>query len=313
MHRERAFVLTISLALLYAGTLCAASAGKTGKGVFTKNRPAPVRADLSRCTAAELYQQKISCIKPVFKYQPGAIPVILDDIQFSDFSDTPEEYEIWSTSSVNPYNVSLTDMKDTIKIDVSGFHPPAATYVTSDFGLRKWRMHNGIDIKVYRGDTVKCAFDGVVRMTSRDRRGYGYYVVVRHSNGLETLYAHLSKFMTKINDTLRAGDPVGMGGSTGRSTGYHLHFELRYLGNPINPNDVIDFNTYTIKNKVFLLTAENFSYRKELDKIRYWTIRAGDSLSKIAQKTGVSVSRLCALNGIKANTILRIGRRIRYT
>ena len=245
-------------------------------------------------------------------YNTEIVP-IADEILYSGFSDMPDEYDIWDNVKLNPYNVSLVDMTDTVRIDVSRYFTPSPKHVTSNFGFRKWRHHNGIDLKVHKGDTVKCAFDGVVRITRYDRRGYGYYSVVRHSNGLETIYGHLAKFIAKQGDTLRAGDAVGMGGSTGRSTGYHLHFEIRYLGNPINPNDIIDFETHTTKNRVFTLTAQNFEYKKEIDKIRYWTVRKGDTLGRISQRTGVSISKLCSLNGITRKTVLRIGRRIRYT
>ena len=240
------------------------------------------------------------------------ITPIADEILFTGFSELPEEYDIWN-SSINPYNISLVGMKDTIMIDVSRYCPPSVKHVTSNFGFRKWRHHNGIDLKVHRGDTVKCAFDGVVRVTRYDRRGYGYFTIVRHNNGLETIYGHMQRFLAHVGDTLKAGDPVGMGGNTGRSTGYHLHFELRYLGNPINPNDIIDFEKHTAKNRVFVLTAQNFEYKREIDKIRYWTVKSGDTLGRISQRTGVSISKLCSLNGITRKTILRIGRRIRYT
>ncbi len=243
----------------------------------------------------------------------GEIIPIADEIKFTAFSDMPSEYDIWDNKKINPYDRNLTYMKDTIKIDVSSYVAPSAKHVTSNFGFRKWKYHYGIDLKVHRGDTVRCAFDGVVRITRYDRRGYGYYMVVRHSNGLETLYGHLSRFIAGEGDVLKAGDPIGLGGSTGRSTGYHLHLEFRYLGNPINPNDIVDFNTHTVKNNVLILTSKTFAYKKEIDKRRYWTVRSGDTLGRIAMKTGVSVSRLCALNGIKRDTILRIGRRIRYT
>ncbi len=245
-------------------------------------------------------------------YNKEIVP-IADEILFSDFSASPQEYDIWDNQKINPYNISLVGMKDTIKIDVSNYCAPSKKHITSDFGFRKWKHHNGIDLKVHKGDTVRCAFDGVVRITLYQRRGYGYYTVVRHSNGLETLYAHLAKFIAKQGDTLKAGDPIGMGGSTGRSTGYHLHFEVRYLGNPINPHDIIDFENHSAKSRVFVLTADNFEYKREIDKIRYWTVKKGDTLGRISQKTGIPISKLCALNGITRKTILRIGRRIRYT
>lgn len=238
---------------------------------------------------------------------------IEDDIRFSDFSEMPQEYDIWNNSNINPYNVSLVGMTDTVKLDVSGYCPPSVKHVTSDWGFRKWRFHYGIDLKVHKGDTVRCAFDGTVRITRRDRSGYGYFVVVRHDNGLETLYGHLNKFLVKPDERVKAGQPLGMGGNTGRSTGYHLHLEFRYLGNPINPNDIVDFQTHTVKKPVLLISSNTFAYKAEIDKIRYWTVKKGDTLGRIAYRTGVSVNKLCALNGIKKTTILRIGRKIRYT
>ncbi len=240
------------------------------------------------------------------------IPPLEDEIAFNGFSELPDEYSIWSNSSINPYGVSLVGMKDTVKIDVSGYCPPSEKYVTSDWGFRKWKFHYGIDLKVHRGDTVRSAFDGTVRITRRDR-GYGYFVVVRHDNGLETLYGHLNKILVKNDQKVKAGQAVGMGGNTGRSTGYHLHLEFRYLGNCINPNDIVDFSTHKIKNPVLVITSQTFAYRGEIDKIRYWTVKKGDTLGRIAYRTGVSVSKLCSLNGITKNTILRIGRKIRYT
>ena len=150
------------------------------------------------------------------------------------------------------------------------------------------------------------------RITRRDR-GYGYFVVVRHDNGLETLYAHHNRIMVKNDQRIKAGEAVGMGGNTGRSTGYHLHLEFRYLGNPINPNDIVNFETHEVHKPVLVLNAQTFAYKQEIDKIRYWTVRKGDTLGRIAYRTGVSVNKLCQLNGIKKTTVLRIGRKIRYT
>lgn len=241
------------------------------------------------------------------------ITPIVDFIRDIEFSDMPEEYDIWSDSQINPYKVDLKEMKDTVKLDLSGYVPPITKHVTSDFGFRRWRFHYGIDLKVEKGDSVLCAFDGTVRLTRRDRRGYGYFVLVRHFNGLETLYGHLARITVNPGDTIKAGVPVGLGGNTGRSTGYHLHFELRYLGNPLNPNDLIDFQSCCTKNNILQLNASHFSYKKEIDKIRFWKVRRGDTLGRIAKRTGVSISKLCKLNGIKRSTKLRIGRNLRYT
>lgn len=241
------------------------------------------------------------------------ITPIVDFIRDIEFSDMPEEYDIWSDSQINPYKVDLKEMKDTVKLDLSGYVPPITKHVTSDFGFRRWRFHYGIDLKVEKGDSVLCAFDGTVRLTRRDRRGYGYFVLVRHFNGLETLYGHLARITVNPGDTIKAGVPVGLGGNTGRSTGYHLHFELRYLGNPLNPNDLIDFQSCCTKNNILQLNASHFSYKKEIDKIRFWKVRRGDTLGRIAMRTGVSISKLCKLNGIKRSTKLRIGRNLRYT
>jgi len=237
---------------------------------------------------------------------------IYDYLRTIEFSDLPEEYDIWSSAKVNPYQVDLKDMADTVIIDLSSYYPPSEKKITSNFGFRRWRHHYGIDLKVHRGDSIYNAFDGVVRITKR-ARDYGNYVVVRHFNGLETLYAHLNKITVKPGDTLKAGTPLGLGGSTGRSTGYHLHFEVRYLGNPINPNDIIDFNSHSVINSVLALNAQHFEYKKEIAKIRFWRVKSGDSLSRIAARTGISISKLCSLNGISRNSILRIGQRIRYT
>ncbi len=323
MRRLRQIPVLLFLLVFMAGMLPASSIyAKTGGRVHAKLHKGRVAtipqtkgydcfANFSICEYLGLTFQEYC--KSTFVASCENIIPISDQIGFSNFSDLPSEYEIWDTRTINPYDVSLVDMKDTITIDVSNYAAPSKKHVTSNFGFRKWKYHYGIDLKVHRGDTVRCAFDGVVRITRYQRRGYGYFMVVRHNNGLETLYGHLARFIAAEGDSLKAGDPIGLGGSTGKSTGYHLHLEMRYLGNPINPNDIIDFKSHTVHNKVLVLTAQNFAYKKEIDKIRYWTVKKGDTLSHISLKTGVSVPRLCALNGIKRDTVLRIGRRIRYT
>ncbi|MDR0419249.1 MAG: M23 family metallopeptidase, partial [Prevotellaceae bacterium] len=151
-------------------------------------------------------------------------------------------YDCWNNHEVNPYKVRLTDTPDTFLIDMSGYCHPTHNVVTSNFGFRRWRYHYGIDLRVRIGDSIKCAFDGKVRIAKRGK-AYGNYVVVRHYNGLETTYAHMSKLLVNVNDEIKAGELVGWGGNTGRSTGPHLHFEMRYLGIPVNPKDFVDFTT----------------------------------------------------------------------
>lgn len=240
------------------------------------------------------------------------------------YTEIPEEYNIWSNTSIDPYNVTLSNMKDTVKIDVSSYYPPGYKYVTSEFGPRWGRLHAGIDLKVYTGDTIYSAFDkGIVRIKRFNRRGYGNYVVVRHENGLETLYGHMSKVLVSEGDSLRAGDVIGLGGSTGRSSGSHLHFEVRYLGKPINPRDLIDFNNHKIIKNTLTLTKENFRYptgsKKKSKKgssassssgAKYVTVRKGDTLGAIARRNKTTVAKIKSLNKLKSNTI-NVGKRLR--
>lgn len=307
----------VSILLLAACTSVSSNANaqfKEGlKRIFIKGYKKEVAAPgYSRLPDISFAQLSGKTIENIFYDFSQPIVPIAEDLKFSDFSEMPEEYDIWNNTSINPYNISLVGMTDTVKLDVSGYCPPSEKYVTSNWGFRKWKFHYGIDLKVHKGDTVRSAFDGTVRITRRDR-GYGYFVVIRHDNGLETLYGHLNKILVKPDERIKAGEALGMGGNTGRSTGYHLHLEFRYLGNPINPNDIVDFQTHKIKRPVLLISSETFAYKAEIDKIRYWTVKKGDTLGRIAYRTGVSVNKLCALNGIKKTTILRIGRKIRYT
>lgn len=178
--------------------------------------------------------------------------------------EKPDEDEVfgeyWNSQSVNPYgNAEIPAVKD---IDVSGYVPPISGRVTSNYGYRPrfGRVHRGIDLKLNVGDTVRAAFDGKIRLTKFERRGYGYYVVIRHDNGMETVYGHLSKFLVKPDQRVKAGDPIALGGNTGRSTGSHLHFETRYMGMAINPTAIIDFENNVTHKDVF--TFEKKTYEK---------------------------------------------------
>ncbi len=226
-------------------------------------------------------------------------------------------YYFWDTTDIHPYQSKMNIFNEThiipLKNEFSQFcFPLKNNEVTSDFGWRRWKYHYGIDLRVKVGDSVLNCFDGMVRIAQRSK-SYGNTVVVRHHNGLETLYAHLSKIYVTPNQEIKAGDVVGLAGNTGRSTGPHLHFEIRYLGGPINPNHIIDFNTMNLIKDTLIVNNQTFSYLEDVLKARYHTVRKGDTLGKIAKKYGVSINRLCKLNGISRNKILKPGQKLRYT
>jgi murein DD-endopeptidase MepM/ murein hydrolase activator NlpD len=208
---------------------------------------------------------------------------------------------------------------------------PVPGIVTSRYGYRKGRYHNGIDLNLRTGDTVKAAFSGRVRYAKWNDGGFGNLVIIRHYNGLETFYAHLSKHLVAPDQEVKAGEPIGLGGNTGRSFGAHLHFEVRFYDAPMNPEEVIDFAKKELKDENLLVqkrlfrpgakpTDEEISgesiaavqARTEAVAARkYYKIRTGDTLSQIASKNNTTVSRLCKLNGIRPTTLLQVGRQLR--
>ena len=226
-------------------------------------------------------------------------------------------YPNWNNQYVHAYGNAI--IPETYTIDLTGFHMPTpSTKITSPFGPRWRRMHNGLDLKVNIGDTIVAAFDGKVRIVKYERRGYGKYVVIRHDNGLETVYGHLSKQLVEENQLVKAGEVIGLGGNTGRSTGSHLHFETRFLGIAINPVYMFDFpkqdivaDTYTFRKTKGVKRAGSHDTQVADGAIRYHKVKSGDTLSRIAKLRGVSVSTLCKLNRIKPTTTLRIGQVLR--
>lgn len=226
-------------------------------------------------------------------------------------------YPNWNNQYVHAYGNAI--IPDTYTIDLTGFHMPTpSTKITSPFGPRWRRMHNGLDLKVNIGDTIVAAFDGKVRIVKYERRGYGKYVVIRHDNGLETVYGHLSKQLVEENQLVKAGEVIGLGGNTGRSTGSHLHFETRFLGIAINPIYMFDFpkqdivaDTYTFRRTQGSKRAGSHDTQVADGTIRYHKVKSGDTLSRIAKLRDVSVSTLCKLNRIKPTTTLRIGQVLR--
>ncbi|MFI5171949.1 MAG: peptidoglycan DD-metalloendopeptidase family protein [Chitinophagales bacterium] len=193
--------------------------------------------------------------------------------------------------------------------------PLKASKINSDFGWRHSRFHSGIDLDLETGDDVVSSFDGIVRRADVVS-GYGNLVVVKHFNGLETYYGHLSKILVMEGDTVFAGEKIGLGGSTGRSTGPHLHYELRYRGAAINPNYIVDFKNSDLNNEVFYLKKEYFkptttTATSAVGAKKYYTVKKGDTLGKIASRNKTTVSKLCKLNGISSKKILKPGQKLR--
>lgn len=231
-------------------------------------------------------------------------------------------YPNWNNEYVHAYGRDVV-VPETFQIDLTGFcMPTPSRRITSPFGPRWRRMHNGIDLKVNVGDTIVSAFDGKVRIVKNERRGYGKYVVIRHDNGLETVYGHLSKQLVEENQLVKAGEVIGLGGNTGRSTGSHLHFETRFLGIAINPALLFDFPRQDIVADVYTFHRSKSQGRyniagshdddeDEAPTIRYHKVKKGETLTRIAKVRGVSISRLCKLNGLKQNSKLKVGQVLR--
>lgn len=232
----------------------------------------------------------------------------------------------------------LSKLKDTIWLCVgdsihSKFVMPFDGYVTSRYGYRKGRYHNGIDINLNTGDAVRSCWSGKVRYAKYNSGGFGNLIIIRHYNGLETFYAHLSKLLVAPNSDVAAGDIIGLGGNTGRSFGSHLHFEVRFYDAPLNPEEIIDVTTKNIKDQNLFVHKGLFRpgakpsdyYDSQGDNTgsvvaavakpnvarKYYRVRSGDTLSEIAARNHTSISKICQLNGIRQTTTLQIGRQLR--
>lgn len=245
--------------------------------------------------------------------------------------------EHWDEVNSNPYKMSLNDLPSSWSLwlvdSLDQYHCPyqGEVYYRGKFGMRRGRRHQGVDIPLKTGDPIYATFTGKVRM-SKYFGAYGNVIIIRHENGLETFYAHLSKRHVEAGDWVNAGDVIGLGGSTGRSTGPHLHYETRYNGFAFDPQWLIDFKTGTLRHRLFVLKKKYFNIysnyeqdfedemkNEEEDKkedaekaaMKYYTIKSGDTLGRIAINNGTTVNALCRLNGISPKTTLKIGRRIR--
>ena len=257
-------------------------------------------------------------------------------------SPSAQLYKEWS----NKYAHRATELPDSFLINLKHFcMPTTSKVITSNFGRRWGRMHKGIDVKVYIGDTIRSAFSGKVRIVKYEANGYGNYVVIRHYNGLETIYGHMSKHLVKENQIVKAGEPIGLGGNTGRSTGSHLHFETRLCGVALNPALMFDFRNQDVTGDTYMFHRDTYESESVLankargksagdDKavaqetsssksrkqssasssdIRYHKVKRGETLSSIAKKRGTTIDKLCKLNHISKRMRIRPGQILRYS
>ena len=259
--------------------------------------------------------------------------------QEEKYNPSADLYEDWN----NVYAHRETVLPDSFRLDLRGFHMPTDSRVlTSNFGARWGRQHKGLDIKVYIGDTIRAAFSGKIRIVKYEPKGYGKYVVIRHHNGLETIYGHMSKHLVVENQEVKAGDPIGLGGNTGRSTGSHLHFETRLCGVALNPALMFDFRNQDVVGDFYMfrrskyaaesakatrlrgvggVTANDNDQDDELEiaaaprtssNVHFHKVKKGDTLQAIARKHHTTIAKLCQLNHIGKNIRLRPGQILKY-
>ena len=261
--------------------------------------------------------------------------------------------QIYGDEWDNRYAHRATELPDSFVINLRYFcMPTPSRVITSDFGSRWGRQHKGLDIKVYIGDTIRSAFSGKVRIVRYEAKGYGNYIVIRHPNGLETIYGHLSKHLVTENQVVRAGEPIGLGGNTGRSTGSHLHFETRLCGVALNPALFFDFRNQDITGDHYVFLKDRYESDSQLATLErgkvnggsytrdqvygevgrynekaeeaatqnaanapervYYKVQNGETLASIAKKVGVSVDAICRLNGFRKDQRVKAGMIIRY-
>lgn len=282
---------------------------------------------------------------PVDRKMAAVDTIMLRNITMREELESPSAdlYDNWD----NKYAHRATELPETYKIDLRHFTMPTTSRViTSNFGSRWGRQHKGLDIKVYIGDTIRAAFSGKVRIVRYEAGGYGKYIVIRHNNGLETIYGHLSKQLVEENQEVRSGEVIGLGGNTGRSTGSHLHFETRLCGVALNPALMFDFRAQDVTGDYYAFNKETYDNESTnatrlrgkqdsstyastnssddyatnkrttsglTDQISYHKVKKGETLERIAKKRGVTVEQICKLNHITKTMRLRPGQILRYS
>ncbi|MCK8520246.1 M23 family metallopeptidase [Aquimarina sp. D1M17] len=248
---------------------------------------------------------------------------------------TEEEFNVkWDTVRFNPYRGESVSFPIALTFNTEDFASPVERkmVVTSRYGWRRGRPHQGIDIDLVVGESVKSILEGKVRYVGY-HGGHGKTVVIRHPNGLETVYAHLSKYSVKENEVVKKGQVIGKGGVTGNSRGSHLHLEVRYHGKSINPEYLFEFSTKepkvrsdmvfvtrrwvtpryhrsTRKSNIVLCTSMEDIERIKEEREKVYTVKKGDTLYRIANRYGLHISELCKINSIKRSSVLKVGQQI---
>ncbi|TYA59157.1 peptidoglycan DD-metalloendopeptidase family protein [Formosa maritima] len=241
--------------------------------------------------------------------------------------------EYWDTSKIKLAYSTEENFPIHIQFKDSNYVSPISRnkVVTSRYGWRKGRAHKGIDIDLITGDSLYAMFDGVVRFADYSS-GHGRSVVIRHFNGLETVYAHLSRYGVKENDTVVAGSYLGKGGTSGNARGSHLHLEMTYQGIPVNPEYLLNFdNSNRVQaNDIWITKAwtrpelhnsyrqsklEIFSTKEEAiasmnRPTKVYIVKKGDTLSRISTRNNTSITAICKSNHLKYNSTLRIGQKL---
>jgi murein DD-endopeptidase MepM/ murein hydrolase activator NlpD len=252
--------------------------------IFSKNNIGLAFLFASLLNISSLYAQKFTSFKAENKSSDSLllalnskiINVDNEDIAIITPSSVPASklyHNNWNNTDVRLNSEKMFDKNATYVLTLvnkndNDFVFPFKGKIISPFGYRGRRIHTGTDIKLKLNEEVYAAFDGVVRMAKR-YSGYGNIVVIRHANGLETCYSHLNKIKVKVNQEVKSGDLVGLGGRTGRATTTHLHFETRFLGQPFNPEIILDFENYSLKSDSLIIDKNTFIKAKKAKKYKY--------------------------------------------
>lgn len=307
---------------------------------FKKLKAFAISALITIGSVPAMGQDLLARQAPIDRKMKAVDSVALNRLIQNEMLESPaaDLYDEWE----NKYAHRATTLPDSFRIDLRGFCMPTTSRVlTSNFGARWGRQHKGLDVKVYIGDTIRAAFSGKVRIVKYEARGYGKYVVIRHYNGLETIYGHMSKQLVAEDQEVKAGEPIGLGGNTGRSTGSHLHFETRLCGVALNPALMFDFRNQDVVDDYYMFhrssyesesvqatrlrgVGGNVSAGDDVElataapaasyttSVRFHKVKSGETLSSIARKRGTSVAALCKLNRIGKTMRLMPGQILKY-